>query len=108
MAKTDKYVEKAYNNLIELSADELKWLDYEEREKAIRDYNHQMKYQFLDGKEEGIKKGIDIGKREGSIQTLIETLQELEISISETKNRVMKKFSVSEEEAERCIGKCWK
>ena len=31
------------NNLFELSADEKKRLEYEAREKAIRDYNTQMK-----------------------------------------------------------------
>ncbi|MDO4556765.1 MAG: hypothetical protein Q4B70_16755, partial [Lachnospiraceae bacterium] len=75
VAKTDKYVEKAYNNLVELSADELKRLEYEEREKAIRDYNHQMKYQFLDGKEEGIEKGIKEGKTKNIISLVIKKLQ---------------------------------
>ena len=35
----DEYREKAYNRLVNLSADEEKRLEYEERQKAIRDYD---------------------------------------------------------------------
>ena len=38
----DKYMEKAYNRLVNLSADDEKRLEYEERQKAIRDYNHMI------------------------------------------------------------------
>ena len=43
MAKQNEYIEEAVNTLFELSADEKKRLEYEAREKAIRDYNTQMK-----------------------------------------------------------------
>lgn len=53
MAKTNEYIEKAYQELVQLSADKKKRKEYEEREKNLRDYYHQMKYSFLDGIEEG-------------------------------------------------------
>lgn len=42
MAKLNEYMEEAVNTLFELSADEKKRLEYEAREKAIRDHNTQM------------------------------------------------------------------
>lgn len=53
MAGTDEYMEEAYQTLIHLSADEKKRLEYEVREKALRDYNSQMK----SAKQEGIALG---------------------------------------------------
>ena len=41
-AQEDPYIGKAYECLTKLSADEEKRLEYEAREKAIRDYNWQM------------------------------------------------------------------
>lgn len=43
MAKANEYIGIAYEELQKLSADELKRLDYEAREKAVRDYNTQMR-----------------------------------------------------------------
>ena len=42
MAKTDKYLDEAYKTLKELSADDKKRIEYEEREKALKDYNTQI------------------------------------------------------------------
>ena len=53
MAGTDEYMEEAYQTLIHLSADEKKRLEYEVREKALRDYNSQMKSAKQEGKTEG-------------------------------------------------------
>ena len=39
MAKTDEYIEEAYDELKKLSMDEQKRMEYEARQKAIRDYN---------------------------------------------------------------------
>ncbi|MCI8862541.1 MAG: hypothetical protein HFI20_08660 [Lachnospiraceae bacterium] len=38
------YIEKAYEKLTEISADDLKRLEYEARGKAIRDHNYLMNY----------------------------------------------------------------
>lgn len=43
MAEKDKYIEEAYDTLKKLSADEEKRLEYEARQKVIRDHNSFMK-----------------------------------------------------------------
>lgn len=53
MAKEDTYIDEAYEMLKHMSADEKKRLEYEAKEKAIRDYNSQM----LELKEVGRKEG---------------------------------------------------
>lgn len=45
-ANTDPYITKAYEKLVNISADDVKRLEYEAREKAIRDYNWQMKTNY--------------------------------------------------------------
>ena len=42
MAKQDEYIGEAYEELKKLSLDDQKRLEYELRQKAIRDYNSQM------------------------------------------------------------------
>ena len=58
MAKQNEYMEEAVNTLFELSADEKKRLEYEAREKAIRDYNTQMQSAEQRGKELGMELAI--------------------------------------------------
>ena len=72
MAKTDPYIEEAYSELEKLSADERKRLEYEAREKAVRDYNSLMGTQLR----LGFEKGMEQGKLEGIRQGLQEGLQE--------------------------------
>ena len=43
MAEKDEYIREAYEDLKKLSLDEQKRLEYEVRQKAIRDHNSQMK-----------------------------------------------------------------
>ena len=65
IAKTDKFLGKAYEALTNLSADEKKRLEYEAREKAIRDHHHQMKSNWNAGHEQGLKQGIEQGEKSG-------------------------------------------
>lgn len=69
MAEKDPYIEKAYEELERMSADEKKRLEYEAREKALRDYNSQMssarRRGEAIGKEIGEKIGKEIGKEIG-------------------------------------------
>lgn len=58
MASKNEYIDEAYNILKKISADELKRLEYEARDKAVRDYNHQM----YTSKRSGIREGIEQGK----------------------------------------------
>lgn len=59
MAKTDPYINEAYDTLLNLSADELKKLKYDAREKALKDYNSQV----LGYREDGIHQGIILAKK---------------------------------------------
>ena len=63
MADLNKYIGIAYEELQKLSADELKRLDYESREKAIRDYKSFMRGALKQGLEQGLKEGQAIGER---------------------------------------------
>lgn len=55
MAKTNEYLNEAYNTLLHLSEDEDKRLEYEAREKALKDYNTQIG----SAEQKGIEKGIE-------------------------------------------------
>lgn len=55
MAKMNKYLDEAYSTLLEISADEQKRLEYEAREKALKDYNTQM----FSAENRGLKRGIE-------------------------------------------------
>ena len=57
MAQTNEYLGEAYEALQRLSADDKKRLEYEAREKALKDYNTLMH----SATERGIKHGITIG-----------------------------------------------
>ena len=69
MAKTNEYLDEAYNTLLNLSADEKKRLEYEAREKALKDYNTQIssaeKRGLKAGEEMGRKAGEEAGMRKG-------------------------------------------
>lgn len=53
MAKQDEYIGEAYEELKKLSLDDQKRLEYELRQKAIRDYNSQMNSALKQGREQG-------------------------------------------------------
>ena len=61
MAEKDEYIRETYEDLKKLSLDEQKRLEYEVRQKAIRDHNSQMKSAERRGIEIGEKRGIEIG-----------------------------------------------
>ena len=61
MAKKNSELEEAYDVLDKLSADEKKRLEYETRQRAIRDYNIGM----LTAERRGIEAGRKIGMEEG-------------------------------------------
>ncbi|XCP85668.1 hypothetical protein ABXS75_02385 [Roseburia hominis] len=59
MDKRDEYLNEAYNTLLTLSTDEQKRLEYEARERALKDYNSQME----SAEERGRKIGEQIGEQ---------------------------------------------
>lgn len=65
LAEKDKYIHKAYDKLEEISADEEKRLEYEARQKAIRDHRHMLASGRREGIREGRKEGIKEGIKEG-------------------------------------------
>lgn len=69
MAEKNEYLEKAYDKLVVMSEDKEKRLEYEAREKAIRDYNHQMRSNYRQGMAVGIEQGIGLGVERGIQQT---------------------------------------
>ena len=65
MAQTNEYLGEAYEALQRLSADDKKRLEYEARDKALKDYNTQMSSAEKRGIEIGEKHGIEIGEKRG-------------------------------------------
>ena len=61
MAEKDEYIGEAYEALKNMSEDEIKRMEYEARQKAIRDYNSYMH----SAERRGIKNGIKLGRDEG-------------------------------------------
>lgn len=58
MAEKDEYIGEAYELLKNLSADEKKRIEYEYREKALKDYNSQM----ISSERRGLEKGEKIAR----------------------------------------------
>lgn len=111
LAKSDEYVQKAYDKLVDISADKEKRLEYEAREKAIRDYNNIISSGWVRGHEQGKKYGIQQGLQEGlqqGICALIEACQELGLSYENTHAKVLQKFSLTEKDTQEYMKKYWK
>ena len=109
-AEASPYIERAYERLTQLSGDEMKRLEYETREKAIRDHNYLMKYNLelgmKKGMEEGRKKGLEAGIEQGA-KALIEICQDNSVSKESALASLIEKLSISKEEAERYLEKYW-
>lgn len=84
MAKTNEYVNEAYQTLLNLSADDQKRLEYEAREKALRDYNSQMK----SAREMGLSEGRAAGRAEGRLEVCTELVREGILSLDEAAERL--------------------
>lgn len=96
MAEKNEYIGKAYKTLKNISADEKKRLEYEAREKALRDHNYLMRSNWeagveagkMKGKSEGLKEGMKRG--EGRVNQLIQILiaksrtDEIEKAVNDT------------------------
>ena len=102
-AEKSEYIKKAYEDLNRISADEEKRLEYEERERAIRD--HQ--YFSTVYKNTGLKEGRREGRQEG-IQAVVELLQEMELEKEVICGKIQEKFHISAQEAAQEVEKYWK
>lgn len=74
IAKEDEYISKAYERLVNMSADEKKRMEYEAREKAIRDHNWLMKTNLQRGMERGMEQGME--KAEQRYSRLVKLMNE--------------------------------
>ena len=99
-AGKSEYIKKAYEDLNRISADEEKRLEYEERERAIRD--HQ--YFSTVYKETGLKEG----RKEGRKQATVELLQEMGMEKVDVRAKMQEKFQLSAKEAEQDVERYWK
>ena len=78
MAKKDEYIEEAYDELKKLSLDEQKRLEYELREKAIRDHNSLMRSAQKQGERLALKRLVRKKMEKGMPLDEIAELLELE------------------------------
>ena len=85
MAKKDEYIEEAYDELKKLSLDEQKRLEYEVRQKAIRDHNSQMKSAERRGEKRGRQTALKevVAKMTGKNMSQEEIADLLEMEIQE-------------------------
>ncbi len=92
MAKENEYIAEAYETLQKLSADEEKRLEYEAREKALKDYNTQVQSYWEDGVAEGIAKGVEdtvkLMAKELPIETISKILNKSESEILNIINKI--------------------
>ena len=85
MAEKDEYIKEAYEDLKKLSLDEQKRLEYEVRQKAIRDYNSQMKSAERRGEKRGEKRALKklVHKKIETGKSLEEIAEFMEMDLSE-------------------------
>lgn len=108
LADGNEYMEKAYEKLTKISADEQKRLEYEAREKAIRDYNWQMKTSHQKGYQSGYDNGYGAGVKKGKIEATIEIALEYAIPRENVKKQLVEKYNLTFEEAEKYVNEYWK
>ena len=68
LAEQDKYIDKAYRRLEEMSADEQKRWEYEMRQKAIRDHRHMLASGRREGEKIGEQRGLEQGERKKAVE----------------------------------------
>lgn len=111
-AEKDPYIEKAYESLMHLSADEKARLEYEAREKQIRAHQFFSRIYketgYRQGLKEGEEKGREKGREEGRIQECIEILQEMGETKEHVLLRLKEKFELSDTEENQYLEKYWK
>ena len=108
MAEKNEYINEAYQILKNISADDRKRIEYESREKAIRDYNHLIYMAKKEGMEEGIEKGIEKGiergmekGRETGIEVFIQDNLEEGVIQERIVEKLQKRFNLDYNSAEK-------
>ena len=102
LADKNPYIESAYRKLQIISQDRDKRLEYEAREKAVRDYNEGL----LEAEERGIaigqEQGIAIGQERGRKQEAVSIARKL-IGMGYPADEIVKITLLPKEEIERLI-----
>ena len=122
-AEKSEYIKKAYEDLNRISADEEKRLEYEARERAIRDHQYFSTVYKETGLREGRKEGLKIGRqegrqeglqegrqegRQGGIQVVVELLREMGMEKEIVCVKIQEKFQFSLSDAAKEVEKYWK
>lgn len=68
MIKTDPYIKAAIDEMERIKTDEEKYNEYEQRERALRDYMSQLESERKQGEEEGERKGEKKGEKKGEAE----------------------------------------
>ena len=97
---TSKAIDKAVKKVEELSLDREARIEYEFREKALKDYNSII----FDAKEEGIKKGIKEGEIKGKIEAVIKLITKYKVDIDTAMKDFDLPFEYKKQIEERLIG----
>ena len=90
LAEKDTYINQAYQQLQIISQDKQKRLEYEAREKAIRDHNQLIQ----EAEQRGEQRGI---------QQLLSTLRDFSISDEIILQKIQEKFQLSKNDAEKFL-----
>ncbi|NBH35853.1 hypothetical protein D3Z58_20485 [Clostridiaceae bacterium] len=106
LASKDPYIESAYQQLQIISQNQEKRLEYEAREKAVRDHLQYMREAEERGLEQGRIEGRMEGRMEGRIEGRIEGIQAIILDNLEegiSKDRILiklqKRFDLTEKQA---------
>ena len=106
-----------------ISADEEKRLEYEARERAIRDHQYfstvyketglregrkeGLKIGRQEGRQEGLQEGLQEGRQEG-LQAVVELLQEMGMEKEIVCVKIQERFQFSLSDAAKEVEKYWK
>lgn len=104
LASKNKYIKSAYEQLRVISQSTEKRLEYEAREKAIRDHNQMMYEARSEGLKQGIEQGIEQGMKQGikrGMQALI--LDNLDEGVPKERilSKLQKRFTLTKQQAEQ-------
>ncbi len=105
-AEKSEYIRKAYEDLNRISADEEKRLEYEERQRVIRDHEYFSTVYKNTGLKEGRAQGLIEGQQKG-IQAVVELLQEMGLKKEAICGKIQEKFQLSSDEAAQEVEKYW-
>ena len=98
LATKNTYIQSAYKTLQVISQDDQKRMEYEARQKALRDYNQGM----LEAEERGEKRGEKRGREEG-ILGMISAFRDFGHSDAEIKTALIKNYNLSGNDAQRFL-----